>query len=421
MSIIIGEQMAPKEKSNYFGVFEEIEQFYAHGFPEVKGYFAVLEELYFFDGVNINKVLDNKFYGKFNSLEDVPYEGFCELYGDLYYRSADERVAYIKGERYGDIYYHALTLESWQKICECINLLKNANDGTIDDTIEDGAHTFTSLMLDQKFKDLVQYCKDAVTEAGKKKITASYADNCPTVAKMVENNLYTVPVYKNENEIDYYERYIKINDVKYDLGEWGHSAEDYYIKATADERYTRTNTVSSEGKQGLISDTIYKVFNGKTKVNKKTVATTAMKNEEAKITEIDDDNFTGKIQTRIINGFQEVCFELVSKGGTFTYAAGDEIHGAVVTPSENIFNQPSLKEANNLVDSAYITGYMKVINYPETIYIQENNDFKKDITIRHGVCFINGNNLHIVADLNHADVTYSGYFLYPVWGNEVSL
>ena len=412
-----GEQIAPKEKSNYFGIFEEMEQFYAHGLPEVEGYFVILETVYFYDGKFINKVIDNKFVGKYDSLEQVVNEGFCELYGDLYYREANGKIARLRGVKYGDTYYHTLTLDSWQKICECINLLKNANDGTLDDSLEDSTHTFTSLLLDEKFKELIQYCKDAVIEAGKKKITASYVDNCPTNSKMIENKMYIVPVYKNEHEIDYYERYIKINDVKYYLGEWGHSAENFYTKEAADGRYEKTSTISSEMSLGLTSDSIYKVFNGKTRVNKKIVSTTAKVNEEPKIVEIDDDNFVGKIKTRIINGFQEVLFEVTSKGGTHTYANTDAMHGATITYAETIFNVPSLKEASSLEGDAFIKGYMKVKDFPEE-EVEEGVEAMKPF--KYGVCFINGNDLHIVADLNKADVTYSGYFLYPVWGNEVN-
>ena len=416
MNIVIGEQSAPKDKSNYFGVFEEVEQFYAHDLPSVPGYFAVLNILYYFDGnETINKILDNDFLGKFEALQAVPNEGFCEIYGDLYYRSEDSRIAYLKGVRYGDVFYHSLTLESWQKICECINLLKHANDNTIDDTIEDADHTFTSLFLNEKFKELVQYCKDAVTEAGNKKITASYADMCPTTSKMIENNMYVVPFYKDDKEIDHYERYIKINGTKYDLGEWGHSSENYYTKEKADELYKKADAVSAEGSLGLTSNIIYKVMSGQTRVNKKIVSTTLNKNTEPVIIDIDDDNFIGKVKTRIINGFQEVMFDVTSKGGSFTYSNTDEMHGAKITLPADTLMIPSLKEASNMENDAFLKGYMKVEGYTKemTDVLKENRPFK------YGVCYINGNDIYIIADLNTADITYKGYILYPVWGNEV--
>ena len=185
----------------------------------------------------------------------------------------------------------------------------------------------------------------------------------------------------------------------------------------ADGRYEKTSTISGESSLGLTSDSIYKVFNGKTRVNKRIVSTTAKINEDVKTIKIDDDNFIGEIKTRIINGFQEVLFEVISKGGTHTYANTDAMHGAIITPEENIFNIPSLKEDSDLVGEAFIKGYMKVKDFPEEEVVESEETIKP---FKYGVCFINGNDLHIVADLNKADVVYSGYFLYPVWGNEVN-
>lgn len=409
----VGEQLAPKEKSNYFGIFEAMEQFYVHGYPKVEGYFAIMDIVYYYNkNKEINKIIDNIFLGKKNTLEEVPSEGYCELYGDLYYRASDERVAYLKGVRYGDTAYHVLALDGWTAICDSINILKDANDGTLDDSLVDADHTFTSLKLKEKFQELIDLCKEKVDEAQKEKTTASLVDNCPTISKMIDNHMYFVPVYKNENEVAYYERYIKLEDTKHYLGEWGHSTKDYYLKEVADSKYGKANVITSDGNLGLTSNIIYKVFNGETRVNKRTVCTTVEPNSKTTIKEIDNDFFTGQIKTRIINGFQEVVFELKSKGGTYTYANTDTFHGGTVELTD-VFKVPTVDDGNNLADQVYVNGYMRVIDYPED-QLEEGQKPPK-----YGCCFINGDVLYIVADLNHADVIYSGYLIYPVWGNEV--
>ena len=62
---------------------------------------------------------------------------------------------------------------------------------------------------------------------------------------------------------------------------------------------------------------------------------------------------------------------------------------------------------------------MKIDNWPEQEEPAEGEEAQPDKVYRFGNCFINGNKLYIIADLTVADVIYSGYLIYPVWGNEV--
>ena len=184
----------------------------------------------------------------------------------------------------------------------------------------------------------------------------------------------------------------------------------------------------------LQTQLLSQILNGTKKINRRTVATSKAKNTEIKFYDVDDDNFVGQIRYRIINGFEEVLFELKSKGVEATYANTDEYHGAVIEPTENIFELPTLNCGDDdKLDNAYVNGYMKIINWPD-----ENEDplekfnengtvdnslemlLEDDNRVRYGSCFINENKLYIIADLTQADVTYSGYIIYPVWGNEVN-
>ena len=177
-------------------------------------------------------------------------------------------------------------------------------------------------------------------------------------------------------------------------------------------------------------------MNGTKKINRRTVATSKAKNTEIKFYDVDDDNFVGQIRYRIINGFEEVLFELKSKGVEATYANTDEYHGAVIEPTENIFELPTLNCGDDdKLNNAYVNGYMKIIDWPDeeedSLEILEWNGsyshavnadmlLEDDNRVRYGSCFINGNKLYIIADLTQADVIYSGYIIYPVWGNEVN-
>ena len=408
------------EKLYYFGIYESLNQFSLHGYPPVNGYFVVNEDVKLYYQNHIYPIRDGKYLGTFNKLEDIDKIGYVVMYEDLYFRSWDERKADLRAEKYGDKDYHVLNLEGWRKICDSINALKNISNDSLKDDVIDADHTWTSIKLKQQLKETITRVKEYIDEIQKNKITVAYTHNCPTESKMVNNKLYITPVYKNEHEISHYERFIKINDVKYELGECGHSNDNYYTKDEADVRYPLTDSVTMDGNAGLLNSTVSQILNGTKKVNRRTVSTTKVKNTEVKVYEVDTDTLAGKIQYRIINGFQEVSFELTSKGVEATYGNSDEYHGAVIEPTETIFEIPSINCGDDAkVNDSFISGFMKIDNWPEQEEPAEGEEAQPDKVYRFGNCFINGNKLYVIADLTVADVIYSGYLIYPVWGNEV--
>lgn len=417
----------------YFGEFETLAQFSVRGYPEVDGYFIVGTDVKLYYDGHVYPIKDGKYLGSFNKLEDIDDMGYVSMYEDLYFRSWDNNIVKLKGLKYGDKNYHVLDLDSWKKICDFINQLKNITNDSLNDTVTSADYTWTSLYIKEKLAETINNIKEVIDISQKKKITISYAHNCPTESKMIENNIYITPVFKNENEISHYERFIKINGIKYELGECGHSNDNYYTKSVTDNKYKLTNAVTVDGNLGLINSTVTKILNGTRKVNRRTTATTELKNTDYSIYDIDDDNFTGKIQHRIINGFKEVYFELVSKGVEATYQNTDLFHGAEIIPTENIFEVPSLNCGDDsILDEININGFMKIDNWPEPTdeetesgtdeetESETEEEVEEPKRMQFGNCFINGNKLYIIADLTVADVIYSGYLIYPVWGNEVT-
>jgi surface protein len=408
------------EKLYYFGIYESLNQFSLRGYPPVNGYFIINEDVKLYYQNHIYPMKDGKYIGTFNKLEDINKIGYVVMYEDLYFRNWDARKAVLRGEKYGDKDYHVLNLEGWKKICDSINALKNISNDSLKDDVVDADHTWTSIKIKEQLKETITRVREYINEIQKNKITVAYTHNCPTESKMVNNKLYITPVYKNEHEISHYERFIKINDVKYELGECGHSNNDYYTKDESDVRYPLTESVTMDGNAGLLNSTVSQILNGTKKVNRRTVSTTKTKNTEVKVYEVDTDTLAGKIQYRIINGFQEVSFELTSKGVEATYGNSDEYHGAVIEPAETIFEIPSLNCGDDAkVNDSFISGFMKIDNWPEQEEPAEGEEAQPDKVYRFGNCFINGNKLYIIADLTVADVIYSGYLIYPVWGNEV--
>jgi surface protein len=430
------EKITSEEDLYFFGIYETLSQFSLRGYPKVNGYFIVGTDIKLYYDNHVYPIRDGIYIGTFNKLEDITKVGYVVMYEDLYFRGWDNRKASLKGMKYGDKNYHVLSLESWEKICDSINALKNISNDSLDDSITSADKSWTSLKIKEQLEATIKDVKAYIDEVQKNKITIAYAHNCPTESKMVENRMYITPVFKNENEISHYERFIKINDVKYELGECGHSNDNYYTKEKADAKYKFTDIVAMDGNLGVLNSTASQILNGTKKVNRRTVATSKAKNTEIKFYDVDDDNFVGQIRYRVINGFKEVLFELKSKGVEATYANTDEYHGAVIEPTEDIFELPTLNCGDDdKLNNAYVNGYMKIIDWPDEnedslevldwhdgYYHEENRAMllEDDNRVRYGSCFINGNKLYIIADLTQADVTYSGYIIYPVWGNEVN-
>ena len=408
------EKTLPKYKNYYyFGNYISIDNFINKGnYPkEENGYFTIDDKLYLLeDGMLF--MVGGKFLGSFTTLDDITEIGYVDMYGDLYYRGADASCAKVKGRKYGGKYYHTIGIDGWEEICTSLNELKNANDGKLDNDIIDADHSYTSYFLDEKFKQLINDAKVYVEEKQQEKVTVAYVDQCPTFTKMKLNEMYIVPEFDNNNEIAYFNRYMKINnngtEELWNMGQVGHFQENYYTKERADELFVHTNTIAYLNNLGVASDTIYRVLTGTRKVNKRTVATTIHRDTDYEILKLTTANGTveGLMKRRTLNGMHEILIEVTVLKDEPLSDIKLDIEKAIELPIQTIsaLNGP-------------------VINF--RAQLAKDNPTSGSITLPAanvaGV-LINALNLKLYTK---DDAGYEvgtklyGYLVYPVWGKDV--
>ena len=404
----------PKYKNYYyFGNYISVDNFINKGnYPKGEnGYFSIGEEVYLLEDENIY-LIEGKFLGTFTSLEDITEMGFVDMYGDLYYRGEDPSRAKVRGLKYGGKYYHAVTIEGWEEICTSLNELKNANDGKLDNTVIDADHSYTSYFLDGKFKQLIKDAELYVGEKQKEKITVSYVDQCPTFTKMKLNEMYIVPEFNNENEIAYFNRYMKINnngtEELWDMGQIGHFQEDYYTKERADETFLLTNSIAYLNNLGVVSDTIYRALTGTRSVNKRTVATTINKNTDYDIHQLTTANgiAKGTLKRRVLNGMHEMVVEV------------EILKEEAISNMQLLIDEP-IELPMQAISS--LTG--PVMNFKPKLAIHNPTTGSVSLPAANvtGV-LINSLNLMLYT-MNDAGypigTKFYGYLVYPVWGKDV--
>ena len=401
------------ENYYYFGNYISVDNFINKGnYPKGEnGYFSIGEEIYLLEDENIY-LIEGKFLGTFTSLEDITEMGFVDMYGDLYYRGEDPSRAKVRGLKYGGKYYHAVTIEGWEEICTSLNELKNANDGKLDNTIIDADHSYTSYFLDEKFEQLIKDAELYVGEKQKEKITVSYVDQCPTFTKMKLNEMYIVPEFDNENEIAYFNRYMKINnngtEELWDMGQIGHFQEDYYTKERSNETFLLTNSIAYLNNLGVVSDTIYRTLTGTRSVNKRTVATTINKNTDYDIHQLTTANEIAKgvLKRRVLNGMHEIVVEV------------EILKEEAISNMQLLIDEP-IELPMQAISS--LTG--PVMNFKPKLAIHNPTTGSVSLPAANvaGV-LINSLNLMLYT-MNDAGypvgTKFYGYLVYPVWGKDV--